>query len=482
MFSVDIGIISLLGIVVSLFVLMLLAFRGVSLLIIGPVLSMIILVFSGMDIVEGMVGPYADSLGAFVGSNFLIFALASVFGSVISDSGAADDIANAIIKLSDKTGKNKKFVIILLLSAITAILTFGGVGGYVVVFTMIPFSKVLFKKNDIPWHMFMAMLSFGGNLFTATMVPGSPAIQNLIPIEYLGTTPMAASTLALIALIFSIVVALAYIKWELNKSEKNGEGFMLTGAGINQTIEAESIEVKQNGSLIKALLPILILLFTMNVLDFEPVAALFIGVLTCVVLYYSKFTNVMGSIGTGATNGTKTLISVAAIVGFGGVVQGVPGFGYLITGLESIPGPPLLQLAIATNVVAGIAGSASGGLGIALETLAPRYLSLGVDPAVIHRVSAVACYGLDSMPHGGSIVNQLNTAQLTHKQAYKHVFWISAITPFIASLVIAIVGSFSVSVQNMTLIALVGVGLVAAVYFFATARSDKENKASKTVA
>lgn len=456
----DFGILSLVGILVGLLVLMYLAFKGLSLLIIGPILSLIVLTFSGMNLVEGMVGPYADSLGNFVGSNFLIFALASVFGSVISDSGAADDIANAIIKLSDKTGRNKKFVVILLLAAITAVLTFGGVGGYVVVFTMIPFSKVLFKKNNIPWHLFMAMLSLGGNLFTSVMIPGSPAIQNLIPIEYLGTTPMAATKLALIALVFSVTTAMVYIKWQLNKSERVNEDFMATGASINATIEAEIIEVKQNGSLLKALLPIILLLVTMNVFNMDPVASLFIGCMACVVLYFKKFKDVGTSIATGATNGTKTLLSVAAIVGFGGVVQTVPGFDYLISGLNSIPGPPLLQLAIATNVVAGIAGSASGGLGIALETLAPRYLALGIDPAVIHRVSAVACYGLDSMPHGGSIVNQLNTAHLTHKQAYKHVFWISAITPFIASLVIAIVGTMSDGMQTTILLGMTVAALV----------------------
>lgn len=407
-----------------------------------------------MNLVDGMVGPYTEALGSFVGSNFLIFALASVFGSVLSDSGAADDIANAIIKFSDKAGRNKKFVIIILLAAITAILTFGGVGGYVVVFTMMPFSKVLFKKNNIPWHLFMAMLSIGGNLFTSVMIPGSPAIQNLIPMDYLGTTPMAASKLALIALVFSVTTALLYIKWQLNKSEKNNEGFMETGESINKTIEADTIEIKQTGSLIKALAPIIVLLITMNVINATPVAALFIGCLTCVVLYFNKIKNVAVSIGDGATNGAKTLLSVAAIVGFGGVVQTVPGFDYLIAGLNSIPGPPLLQLAIATNVVAGVAGSASGGLGIALETLAPQYLAMGIDPSVIHRVSAVASYGLDSMPHGGSIVTQLNTSHLTHKQAYKHVFWISAITPFIASLLISLVGTTGEGTQTVILISM----------------------------
>lgn len=469
----DIGILSLIGIIVGLVVLMYLAFKGLSLLIIGPILSLIVLVFSGMNLVDGMVGPYAESLGDFVGSNFLIFALASIFGSVLSDSGAADDIANAIIKLSDKTGRNKKFVVILLLSGITAVLTFGGVGGYVVVFTMIPFSKVLFKENNIPWHLFMAMLSLGGNLFTSVMIPGSPAIQNLIPMDYLGTTPMAASKLALIALVFSVVTAIVYIKWQLNKSERINENFMDTGEEINETIETDTIEVKQNGSLIKALLPIIMLLVTMNVFNMDPVAALAIGCVTCIVLYYNKFTGLSTSIGTGATNGTKTLLSVAAIVGFGGVVQTVPGFDYLISGLNNIPGPPLLQLAIATNVVAGIAGSASGGLGIALETLGPRYLAMGIDPSVIHRVSAVASYGLDSMPHGGSIVNQLNTAKLTHKQAYKHVFWISAITPFVASLLIAMVGTLGDTTQTMVLI---GMTIAGVIILAGTFVGDKEQE------
>lgn len=435
----DIGTLSLFGVLLALVILIVFSYKGMSILITAPVATMMVLALSGMDIIQGMSKIYAASLGDFVIKNYLILVSASIFGSILGECGAAQDIAYTMTsKLDTLKRGNKKFIALMLLMAVFAILVYGGVSGFVIVFTMVPLCKRIFKQYDIPWHLYMAVHSAGGNLFAATMLPGSPSVQNLIPVEMLGTDPMAAPIMGTVVALFAIICSVIYIRWVLMRSDAKGEGFMETGSGINETILAEDSTAdgeRENGSFWKALFPIIFVLVTMNVFDVDPAAALLGGTLVTLVLYIKKLKNLNKSLGNGAMDGAKTLLIVAAVVGFGGVVAATPGYELIIGGLSSIPGSPLIQLVIAINVVAGITGSASAGESIALETFGKDFLAMGYPPNVIHRISAIACQGLDSLPHGSSIINQLQVARLTHKQGYGHVFVLACVVPFVGGFV-----------------------------------------------
>lgn len=427
--------ISLISILGALALIVVLAFKDLPLLVIGPLCSAILLLFSGMDVLSGMTGAYSEAFADFARSNFLMFLLACLFGSLISHSGAAHDIAYKMLGLIDKLKGNQKFVTIMVLAAIAAVLTFGGIGGYVIVFTMVPFSRILFKKMDIPWHLFIGSLALGGNLFTAIMIPGSPAIQNLMPIEYLGTDAKAAPRMALCCAALSILIASIYLWFCLKKAEKAGEGYLPTGAVIDQSSGDDTEENREvsNLAFLRALAAPAILIIALNVFNFPAVMSLAIGCAACILIYFKNYENIWKTISDGATKGTLTLASIGAVVGFSGVVTAVPGYNIVVNAIENIPGPPLVQLALATNLMAGIAGSASGGLGIALNAFGQKFLDMGIDPQVIHRISAISSFGLDSMPFGGGTVNRLKASGLTHKQAYKHEFWISAVLPFFIS-------------------------------------------------
>lgn len=448
----SIEVLSLLAVVAALGAMMFLAYRGVSLLIVGPAVSVFVLLVSGMPVMEGMVTEYGGALGDFVAKNFLIFLSACIFGVMLSESGAAEDIATAMTRGVDRIKRgNKKFIVVLLLTAVCAILTYGGVSAFVVVFTMVPLSKRIFKKYDIPWHMYMVVHSYGANLFTSTMLPGSPAVQNLIPIPYLGTTPMAAPVMGIAVTVVSIALATWYAWAQLRKSVRRHEGFLPTGMGINKTIEEEDGQQEHpaaSGSpatggsnvltrtgartaLLKALVAPAIVLITMNGIGLDPVISLTIGIVAVAVLYYRRFRDgaLVKVLGTGAVDGARTLIVVAAIVGFGGIVVAIPGYEFLVDGLDGLPGSPLIQLVLAVNIVAAITGSASGGESIAFQAFGDKFVQLGFPPEVVHRVTAIACQGLDSLPHAGSVINQLQVAKLTHGQAYKHIFVISGLIP-----------------------------------------------------
>lgn len=433
----DIGLVSMLSIIAGLIMLVGLSFKGISILVLGPLISAVVLFLSGVSVLEGMKGAYAVSFAAFIENNFLIFLGASVLGAMLGECGAARDIAVGIVRVTSKGGENAKFYTLMGLSIITAVLTMGGVSGFVVVFTVAPICKQLFKEMDIPWHLVMAVLVYGGSMFTQS-APGSPAIMNLIPIEYLDTSAMAAPWIGIIATLLMVIAGAFYIKYELVRSERKNENFMDTGSTVDKFMTSDdtvSILEGDRGSLLKALTPSLVLLVTLNVFNMDPIYTLFLAVVVCAGLYWTKFSNLWETFGKGGRTAALSIMNVCAIVGFAGVIKVVPGFAFLIEGLDAIPGPPLLQLVLATNIMAAITGSATGAEGIALESFADRYLQLGYDPEVIHRLVSLSGCGMDAMPHNGAMINRLEYTRLTHRQAYYHEFIVSGVIPFAVSII-----------------------------------------------
>ena len=431
------GVINLISVILGLAILVYLVCKDISLLIAAPIASIFVLVFSRMDVVGGIIGPYSASLGSFISKNMLVIMTGSMFGSMMGETGAPQDIAYSMTGLINRIHvKNKKFLAIMILTAVLMVLNYGGISNFVIVFTTVPICKRVFKKYDIPWHLFLAVQAFG-SLVTQAMLPGTPAVQNLIPIEYLGTTPSAAPMLGIAtALIFCVPMATLYCYFALRRTEKKGEGFIETGAKINETIlEEDSSGVREHGSIIKAIIAPVTVLILLNLVEFNASFSLVVGTIIALALYFKRVKKPMEAISKSAMSGAKISIGIASIVGFGGVVAVTPGYEVLIGGLQSIPGSPLIQFVLAVNAVAAITGSASGGESIALETFGQNYMNMGFPPEVLHRLTAISSLGLDSLPHNGTVVSQIEYSRLSYAQGYKHIFWIACIIPFLAGFV-----------------------------------------------
>ncbi|MEY8352301.1 hypothetical protein AALB39_02985 [Lachnospiraceae bacterium 54-53] len=442
----EVGFISLIAIMVGLALLVYLVCKDTSLVVAPLIASLLVLCISGMDIVEGITGAYSSSMGSFITKNMLIIMMGSVFGAMMGETGAAQDIAHSMTSAIDRMKfGNKKFTAMMILTGVFMVLNYGGISGYVIVFTMVPICKRVFKEYDIPWHLYLAVHSFG-SLVTQAMLPGTPAVQNLIPIEYLGTTPMAAPWLGTAtAVVFCVPVSIIYCYWALRRTEKAQENFLKTGARINETImEEDHVGQGQHGPFLKAVIAPLVVLILLNVADMSAPFALLIGTVAAVALYFKQVKGPLQAVSKSSLSGSKIAIGIASIVGFGGVVAQSPGYDLLISGLQSIPGSPLIQLVLAINAVAAITGSASGGESIALETFGQHYMSLGYPPEVLHRLTAISSLGLDSLPHNGSVVNQMEYTRLTYAQGYRHVFVIACLIPFIAGFVA--VGFYSMGI------------------------------------
>lgn len=426
-------IVSIVGVIIALSLLIFLALKGYNLLIISLVVSVLIAITSGIQINEALTSNYIEGFINFVGNYFLIFFFGALFGKIMEDSGAATSIARGILKV---TGKNSRLSVIVAIMVITGALTYGGVSLFVVVFTIMPIARPIFKEMNIPWPIFIGAAFLGSGTFTMTMLPGTPQIQNLIPINYLDTTATAAPIVGLVATVVVIPFGLWWLTREDKKYQANNLGYEETKG--NDTFQGENKVTYP--SFIVSVIPSIVLLVLLNVVKISIELSLALAVVTAGIMFYKKLDSPMKTFNVGAMNVAAPILNTSAVVGFGSVVSATVGFEMMQSAILSIPGHPLISFAVATNIIVGITGSASGGLGIALDTLGEHYATQ-VNPEALHRIASISSGGLDSLPHNGAVVTGLTVAGLTHKEGYKPVFWICCIAPLLA-LVAALITAF----------------------------------------
>lgn len=441
-------VLSIIGILLGLAVLIVLAMKGVSLYVLAPLAALVVAIFSGGNILTTMTDTYMSGFASFMQSYFLMFALSSIFAKIMSDSGAAKVIALKVAALVRKAPPQyQRFLATLSVGIMTAILTVGGINLYCCVFVLVSIGKDLFEEFDLPWHLYMTS-SLGSGSFTMTMIPGTPAIQNLIPVETLGTQATAAPVLGTISAIICIVLSVIYVKYALNKCDKRGEHFLPTGARIQASSVVEKDQEVPKINLLFCLIPSIALLVALNGFGLDAVVALVIAVVVALILFGKNLLKNKVNLGVcfadGIKNAIMTLLNVCVIVGFGSVVSSTAGYTTIMNSLDMIPGPPIFQLFIAVNVAAGVAGSASAALGIGMTMFADKFLAMGISPDIIHRISVMSSGGLDSLPHSSGTASALGVAQLTHKEGYMHVFWLNTAIPIIVTAIACVLASMGI--------------------------------------
>ncbi len=408
----------------SLAILMFMCMKGVPVFVSSFVAGLFLLLTAGLNPVDAMISGYATGLGGYFGKFFFIFILGAIFGKLTDISGAADSVAKTVI---DKFGE--KFIIPAIIMA-CAILAYGGVSVFVALFTIYPMMVSLFRKANLPRYLMPAVYFSGAGTF-ACMLPGSPQIQNLIPGQYFGTTATAALVPGVITAIFEAVLVFAYMNHCVKKAKAKGHGYVMTE---KDKAIMEANKDRKLPNVFIALLPMAILLVALNLLGLPAEVALFIGVIAAMICYAPQidWKNIFKSLGDGTMDGVRSLFNTAAVVGFGSLVQMTPAFATAITTVTSMGGNPLISASIAVTCLAGIVGSGSGAQGIALPILAEYYLPLGVNAEALHRVSTLACLGLDSLPHNGLVVTALDVTGVSHKEGYAPIGVVTCIIPLVS--------------------------------------------------
>lgn len=425
----------MLGIILGLVVLMVLAYRGWSILWIAPISAGIVALTGGLDLLEAYKGTYMEGFVGFAKQWFPVFMLGAIFGKLMEDTGMARSVAIALAKLM---GKERAILGVLISSAV---LTYGGVSLFVVVFAVYPLAIGLFREANINRKLIPGTVALGAFTFTMTAIPGTPQIQNLIPMEYFGTGPTAAPFMGIIATLVMGVGGYVYLRWREKVLKSKGEVFTEPDEKVNE--ETESLP-----NFFLSILPLVAVLLTLNLFKWDVIISLIVGILLILVFNIQKVKSFVKAINNGAVGSITAIINTSAAVGFGTVVKAVPGFETLTNMLLNIKGSPLISEAIAVNLLAGATGSASGGMGIALEALGDKYyqiaLDSGIAPEAFHRIASLASGGLDTLPHNGAVLTLLAITGMTHKDSYKDIAIVSLLIPIIAVVVAILFASMGI--------------------------------------
>ena len=448
------------GLLAGLLILIVCALRGFSIILASLLASVVVIVTNHLPFAESLLESYAiGPLGGFTfaGKFFLLFVTGAVFGRVMAETKAALALARFLAKVF---GKDRALWII---TGAFAILTYGGVSVFVVIFALYPLGVELIRDANIPKRLFCGAAVLGSGTFTMTALPGAPSIHNAIAAEKLGTSLFAGSALGLLAAAIMLGLGMWYLERERKKAALRGENFEPALTDVEPDGKQEG-HASSPARVIIPLLTVIGLIFVPKVVlpwvdatsdawltqvlvfaneqhVFWPSIALVFGTLVTIALHSRVWSTASAIVSRGAQDAIMPLINTAVVVGFGGVVSQTAGFSSFSKLVVNTPLPPLLSLLFSVNVVAGIVGSASGGLRIFMETLSPSYLAMGIEPEVLHRIATVAAGGLDTLPHCGAVLAIFTIMGLTHRQAYRDVFVVSVLIPLIAALVLVFVAS-----------------------------------------
>ncbi|WP_400164511.1 GntP family permease [Brevibacillus sp. TJ4] len=445
--------IEVISIILALGLLMFFAYRGYPVIIFAPIFTLLAVAMSGIALLPSYTETYMVNAANYVKSFFPIFLLGAVFGKVMEMSGAAASIAHNIVKA---LGSNRAILAVVLACSI---LTYGGVSLFVVAFAVYPFAAAIFREANIPKRLIPGAIALGAFTYTMDALPGSPQIQNIIPTSYFGTDAYAAPLVGIIGAILVFGAGMYWLERRRKQAVASGEGY---GEGHVNEPDLNEGQNRTYMSIWLAILPLVIVLVGNFVLSrgslsvgnwYDPgmlaenfnianvstvtsswalIIALSLGVIAALLINVKEVKNKLAAgLSTAAAGALLAIFNTASEVGFGNVVKTLPGFAVIKEWIVGASDNPLVSEAIAVNVLAGVTGSASGGLSIALEVMGKQYLemanALGISPELLHRIASMASGGMDTLPHNGAVITLLAITGLTHRTSYKDIFAITII-------------------------------------------------------
>src|ERR1700739_2097956 len=477
----------LFGILIGLVLLVWLAYRGYSILLLAPGAALIAAAFAGGPMLAYWTQTFMDSASRFIAQFFPLFLLGALFGKLMEDSGSVTAIAEFMTK---RLGPSRAILTVVLAGALV---TYGGVSLFVAVFVLVPMAQALFRTAQIPNRLIPATVALGTSTFTMSALPGTPAIQNAIPIPFFGTTPLAAPGLGIIASAIMLAFGLWWLERAAAGARRRGEGYgSASPVKIDEAVEDEAVRQRATTArefdppevhrgppshvpppIVLAALPLLVVVgvnvsMTLVVLPrldvsflaeehfgatslsavggvWAVVTALVAAIIVVIAVNRRRLQGLRQTVDAGANASVLPILSVASLVGFGAVVAAVPAFAIVRNWVLSIAGGPLVSLAIATNLLAALTGSASGGLTIALDALGSTYMRLaaehGIDPALLHRIAVLSAGTLDSLPQNGAVVTLFAVSGSTHRDSYFDIVMAAIVGPLIALAAVIALGS-----------------------------------------
>jgi H+/gluconate symporter-like permease len=451
------------AIVLSLGLLMVVAYRGLSVIVFAPLLALLAVALSGLPLLPSFTESFMGHAAGYIKSFFPLFLLGAIFGKLMETSGAAGSIAETIVR----TLGDRRAIAAVVFSC--AVLTYGGVSLFVVAFAVYPFAAVIFREAAIPKRLIPGAIALGSFTFTMDALPGSPQIQNLIPTRYFGTDAYAAPFVGLFGGTGILVGGLIWLEFRRARAIAAGENY-----GDHHQADSGAPRSQAGPHVLLAILPLLLVLVANLVLSrtswsvagwyaeaslrrsfpsmdvnavvstWALIVALFLGIAATLTIHWRRMTAPLsGSLSAATAGALLAIFNTASEVGFGNVIKSMPGFQSIQGWVFGASRYALVSEAVAVNVLAGITGSASGGLSIALDVMSQHFLTLahdqGISPELLHRIASMASGGMDTLPHNGAVITLLAITGLTHRESYLDIFAITVLkTAIVFALAFAI--------------------------------------------
>ena len=424
-------VVNVIGILLAFAVLIFAAYKKISMFLAAAVAAAIVALFGGLDVAAALVGadgPFLVGMKDFVGNWLVIFALGALLGALYDKSGATWRISSTLI---NKAGTQWTLLIYVLVGGL---LVYGGIQVTVMIFVLLPFAKILFPKAGIPWYLFPGITGLAIATFAMGQMPGSLQMQNIIPTQILGTTLTAAPVEGVLATLFMLIFGVGYLYWQVKKSRDDPAAAIELYQVQGGILDERELEQRAPNFLI-SLIPLVITFVLINGFDVELLYGLAAGCVLSLLFFYKSLGGIKGFgdiVSEGFNNGIFPCIIIASVVGVGQVVSNTEAFAVLQKNIINLPLPGLIKVAAITTIIAGITGSASGGLTIALNLFGETFISWGYTPEIIHRVASIACGGLDTLPWNGTVVMLFALSGVSYKKGYKHVAVETVILPLLS--------------------------------------------------
>lgn len=451
-------VIGMIGLLVAIGFLVYMAFKGHSIIVVAPIAAMVAILFSyGVQghFMASYTITYMDGFANYAKNYFPIYLLGAIFAKLMDISGNALSIAQFC---TEKLGKSRAVLSVVLTCAI---LTYGGVSLFVVAFVMLPVAIALFREADVPKRLIPGCIALGAFTFTMTALPGSPQVQNTIPMQYFGTDSFAAPGMGIIASVIMFVLGMMWLSFRTKKAKAAGEGYG------NHDDKLEEVSGSIPG-IVMAVVPIVIILVVNLVLSkivypsadgsymeefgstleansgtWSVLLGMLVSILFIMISNFGRIKDrIKDGLKTSAIDSLTPLVNSCAVVGFGSVVKVLPIFAVVSGAVLGLSALPLLSEVISVNLLCAMTASASGGLSAALEVMGDTFLQSGINPQVLHRLASICSGGLDNLPYNGATVTVIALCGMTHKKSYLDMFMVATIIPIVASIVIMVLGSF----------------------------------------
>lgn len=442
-------ILGIIGILLSLALLITLAYRGVPVLIAAPIASIVALVFSQAPLLPAYTEIFMPAMAGFIGNFFPVFLTGAIFGMLMTVTGYAKSIATSVTSLIGGKAAIAATVVT------SALMTYGGISLFVVAFVMYPLARELFRVADIPRRLIPATIALGIFTFTMTALPGTPQVQNIIPGQFFGTGSFAGAAIGIIGSIFVIVFGMAWLEFRTRQLRKKGEHFSSVHNGGEEELQngngtkQATVTLAEPTNRVIPFLPLLTVfvvnfactLYIFPAMDWSYLSeeqyggitlanraalwAVLVGITAAILLILlinvRHFRELIRAVGEGAKNSMFPVFSTASEVGYGAVVASVAAFAVVRDSIFNMGANAIITSVVTVSITAGLTGSSSGGMTIALNALGDelREMAIADDISleVMHRLTAMASGGLDTLPHSGAVVTLLIVCGLTHKQS-----------------------------------------------------------------